>query len=330
MCLRISYRLAIWFYRLVKKEFDFAAPVFVLPTSGQGNDYAQELESLKEALKLAQQHETQTKEEFELQQAKLASLAGYISILESKQEETEEQSKARIAALEVKLQEKEAELKQKTEAERNAYKQQVKDAVATRSLELSESETRYLIDSQLRKAGWDADTQNLTFAKGVRPQKGRNIAIAEWPTGKDETGKPGFADYVLFAGLIPVGVVEAKKANTDVSAKLSEAYRYSKYFDVSFLRHELEQAAKDDEQMQHIADIFKAILPITLRRATPASDPYFPPAANACNAAFVSSNDTFESLACMPACLSAADICGTSAAPHFAPAAITFIMRDIS
>lgn len=261
MCLRISYRLAIWFYRLVKKEFDFAAPVFVLPTSGQGNDYEQELESLKEALKLAQQHETQTKEEFELQQAELASLAGYISILESKQEETEEQSKARIAALEVKLQEKEAELKQKTEAERNAYKQQVKDAVATRSLELSESETRYLIDSQLRKAGWDADTQNLTFAKGVRPQKGRNIAIAEWPTGKDETGKPGFADYVLFVGLIPVGVVEAKKANTDVSAKLSEAYRYSKYFDVSFLQHELEQAAKDDEQMQHIADIFKAGLP---------------------------------------------------------------------
>lgn len=136
MCLRISYRLAIWFYRLVKKEFDFAAPVFVLPTSAQSNDYSQEVAALKEALKLAQQHETQTKEEFELQQAKLASLAGYISILESKQEETEEQSKARIAALEVKLQEKEAELQQKTEAERKVYKQQINDAVGKRSLEL--------------------------------------------------------------------------------------------------------------------------------------------------------------------------------------------------
>ena len=261
MCLRISYRLAIWFYRLVKKEFDFSAPVFLLPTSGQGNDYAQEVEALKEALKLAQQHETQTKEEFELQQAKLASLSGYISILESKQEETEEQSKARIAALEVKLKEKEAELTQKTEAERKAYKQQINDAVATRKLELSESETRYLIDVQLRKAGWDADTQNLTFAKGVRPQKGHNIAIAEWPTGKDETGNTGFADYVLFAGLIPVGVVEAKKNNTDVSTKLSEAYRYSHYFDMAFLRHELEQAAKDDEQMQHIVAMFNAGLP---------------------------------------------------------------------
>ena len=55
MCLRISYRLAIWFYRLVKKEFDFAAPVFVLPTSAQSNDYSQEVAALKEALKLAQQ-----------------------------------------------------------------------------------------------------------------------------------------------------------------------------------------------------------------------------------------------------------------------------------
>ncbi len=261
MCLRLSFRLALWYYRLLTKQLDFPAPVFVLPTSDHADEYAQEVALLKEELKLARLHETQTKEEFETQQIKLASLTGYISILESKQEETEEQSKARIAALEIKLKEKEQELAQKTEAERKAYKQQITEVAAKRNLELSESETRYLIDAQLRKAGWDADTRNLTFAKGVRPQKSRNIAIAEWPTGKDETGKPGFADYVLFAGLIPVGIVEAKKNNTDVSAKLSEAYRYSKYFDMQFLRNELEQAAKDGEQFKHVAEALPLYFP---------------------------------------------------------------------
>ena len=46
----------------------------------------------------------------------------------------------------------------------------------------SESETRYLIDEQLRKVGWEADTELLRYSKGTRPAKGRNIAIAEWPT----------------------------------------------------------------------------------------------------------------------------------------------------
>ena len=262
MCLRLSYRLAVWYFRLVTKQYDFPAPVFVLPTSDHAHEYEQEVLSLKHELMLARQQETQTKEEFEAQQIKLTSLNGYISVLESKQEETEEQFKARINALEAKLKEKEQELAQKTEAERKAYKQQITQDVATRSLDLNESETRYLIDSQLRKAGWEANTKELTFAKGVRPQKGRNIAIAEWPTGKDETGKTGFADYVLFAGLIPVGVIEAKKNNTDVSAKLTEAYRYSKNFDMKFLRSELEQAAKKDgEQFKQVAEALPVYFP---------------------------------------------------------------------
>jgi hypothetical protein len=70
----------------------------------------------------------------------------------------------------------------------------------------------------LRKAGWQADSKTLRFAKGARPEAGVNKAIAEWPTGKDETGNPGFADYVLFVGLKPIAVIEAKRKNTDVPA----------------------------------------------------------------------------------------------------------------
>lgn len=63
----------------------------------------------------------------------------------------------------------------------------------------SEAETRYLIDEQLRKVGWEADTENLRYSKGTRPIKGRNMAIAEWPTDS-AAGSRGYVDYTLFIG----------------------------------------------------------------------------------------------------------------------------------
>lgn len=92
-----------------------------------------------------------------------------------------------------------------------------KGETASESMELSEAETRYLIDEQLRKFGWEADTNNLRYSKGTRPQKGRNLAIAEWPTDS-AVGKNGYADYALFVGLKLVGIVEAKKAAIDIPA----------------------------------------------------------------------------------------------------------------
>ena len=53
---------------------------------------------------------------------------------------------------------------------------------ATGSIELDEAATRQLIDKQLRQAGWEADTPTLRYGKGARPQKNRNLAIAEWLT----------------------------------------------------------------------------------------------------------------------------------------------------
>lgn len=90
-----------------------------------------------------------------------------------------------------------------------------KGETASESMELSEAETRYLIDEQLRKFGWEADTNTLRYSKGTRPQKGRNLAIAEWPTDS-AVGKNGYADYALFVGVKLVGIVEAKKAAIDI------------------------------------------------------------------------------------------------------------------
>ena len=69
-------------------------------------------------------------------------------------------------------------------------------------VELDEADTRQLIDAQLREAEWEADTIALRYSNGTRPVKGRNLAIAEWPT------QTGPADYVLFQGLTPLTVVE--------------------------------------------------------------------------------------------------------------------------
>ena len=244
MCLRLGFRLAVWYYRLVTKDYDFPVPVFVLPERGE-NLYHQEV--LKQQLEQQVREKAQTQAEVEAQQQKLVALNGYIAILEGKQQETEAQTQARLAALEAQLAEKNAELAKQTEQERKAYHKEITDQAIKRTLNLSEEESRFLIDAQLRKAGWQADSKTLRFSKGARPEPGVNKAIAEWPTGKDETGNQGFADYVLFVGLKPIAVVEAKRNNIDVPARLNESYRYSKCFDNGFLRETLLEHYSPDE-----------------------------------------------------------------------------------
>ena len=87
------------------------------------------------------------------------------------------------------------------------------------NIKLSEAQTRELIDEQLRKVGWDADTDKIRYSKGVRPAKGKNLAIAEWPTDS-RTGNSGYADYALFIGEKMVGIIEAKKKHTNISSVL--------------------------------------------------------------------------------------------------------------
>lgn len=144
-----------------------------------------------------------------------------------------EEQKARIESELVALQ---ATATAQPKAETEATVQRAKEA--SEEIDLTEAETRRLIDKQLRDAGWEADTEVLTFDKGVRPQKGRNVAIAEWPT--DEDGKKGFADYVLFKGLTPFAVVEAKRKQTDVFGAIVQAKRYSRGYQIH-----------GDEQLPH-------------------------------------------------------------------------------
>lgn len=89
-------------------------------------------------------------------------------------------------------------------------------------LELDERATRVLIDAKLRAAGWQADSQTLRYGRGTRPEPGRAIAIAEWPT---ETGP---VDYALFIDGRAVGVIEAKRSIRDVPGAVGQAKRYAR------------------------------------------------------------------------------------------------------
>jgi type I restriction enzyme R subunit len=100
-------------------------------------------------------------------------------------------------------------------------------AAATAATELDEAETRVLIDAQLRTAGWEVNSKTLRWSRGARPEKGTYRAIAEVPTHSDADGD-GLADYVLFAGLEPLAVVEAKKKAKKIPSYLEQAKRYAR------------------------------------------------------------------------------------------------------
>lgn len=114
----------------------------------------------------------------------------------------------------------------------NGVSEEVKTATQARSvkaakkIEMSEAETRELIDAQLRAVGWEADTPTLNYKRNkTQPARNRKIAIAEWPVG----GK--WADYALFIGFELYGIIEAKKYAHDISTDLHQSKIYAELVD---------------------------------------------------------------------------------------------------
>ncbi len=120
------------------------------------------------------------------------------------------------------LLEKLAELKHQDVSKKQRSERRKSSERVSKRLKLSEAETRQIIDDQLNAAGWMADTVNLRYSKGARPENGKNKAIAEWPT------RSGPADYALFAGMELIGFVEAKKWERSVVSDIGQAKRYAR------------------------------------------------------------------------------------------------------
>jgi len=230
--LRLARSLAIWFHQSFGKQgtnFEFGP--FIPP-----QDPSKELRGLQIQIDQLTAELTDSNQELKNNQ-KLSDL-----ITREKEEYAvlAEQMDAEARAFEQLATEHEKALKEQREEfeqrlkelqpkdiEQNQAKQQVSEKTqkATAAFSPNEDLTRILIDQQLINAGWEADTQEMTYKKGARPEKGKNKAISEWPTRGREV-----ADYILFIGLTPIAVVEAKRINIDVAGKIHQAERYSSGF----------------------------------------------------------------------------------------------------
>ena len=231
--LQMARKLAIWFHRSFGRDPDFRPGPFLPPPDPQQveQDLQSELERLREALISAREQASGAELEIEehrraSEEARQAAKTAYVDLdaaldlaAESEQQlqQEREQLLERLAAIQ-------AQAAVQPAAELEAVTQVAQQEA--NQLELNEAETRRFIDAQLREAGWEADSQAMRYANGTRPVKGRNRAIAECPTSK------GPADYILFVGLMPIAVVEAKRASSDVPGSIEQSKRYSRGFTV--------------------------------------------------------------------------------------------------
>jgi type I restriction enzyme, R subunit len=224
--LKIARELGVWFHRTFGNR-TFRAGPFVPPP-----DPAAVTEVLREELERLRREVIASRSDAE--QARIAAAAAAqerLSAVERSRQEQEERALWEQLAREA----EEAKLLLAAElaALQTAAAQAPPQATATiieqaeraaSNLDLDEATTRILIDEQLRARGWEADSKTLRYSAGVRPAKGRNLAIAEWPT------RSGPADYALFVGTHCIGVIEAKGDNKNVSAHIDQAQRYGRGF----------------------------------------------------------------------------------------------------
>lgn len=217
--LKVAWQLGVWFRRTFSDP-NYRSGPFIPPAAPQDESAELRAELDRLAAELAQYRAThgQTAERLALVEDQLRTARNEQAFWEQMAVETEQAK----TALEQRLAAQQAVAVARPAAAVTAYLAAANQAA--QRVELDEAATRELIDAQLIQAGWQADSANLRFANGTRPEKGKNLAIAEWPTIN------GPADYVLFVGLMPVAVVEAKRKHTDVSSVLQQAKRYSRGF----------------------------------------------------------------------------------------------------
>ncbi len=214
--LKAARAIAVWFYQSFHDP-NFNPTPFVPPPNPADAEQAliTELEQLRSRLNEQEKAAQQAQEQAQKAYADLSAALELAEETEEQLQSEREQFQAQLASIQEQTKQAPADEINK----RISFAQQ-----AGRSLSLDEADTRKLIDQQLRDAGWEVDTQVLTYGKGTRPQKGKNLAIAEYPV------KHGVADYAFFCGLIPIAVTEAKRQNKNPQAYIEQAKRYSRNF----------------------------------------------------------------------------------------------------
>jgi type I restriction enzyme, R subunit len=225
-CLKMARQLAIWFYRTFEDQHFKAGPFQPpRPPIDATAELTGELSRLRAERDAALS---------EAQRAKAAAAdaeaARFVAERGAQGAADEralwEQLATDAEAAKNQLAEQLASLQAAAEATPPAEQQQLLQfaQTAAEAISLDEAETRALIDEQLRERGWEVDSKKLRYANGVRPVRGKAMAIAEWPTAN------GPADYALFIGTTCLGLVEAKRKRKNVQAAIDQTGRYAQGF----------------------------------------------------------------------------------------------------
>ncbi|EKF9487727.1 type I restriction-modification system endonuclease [Vibrio cholerae] len=227
--LMVGHALSMWFHITFGGDAakGFKIQKFVKPEDP--SDYVRQLEEQVERLKVESQRtedrirvaEELSKVEADKAQAEKLRAEKMAEEKAIWEELAEEQEKT-LSSYRLKMDEANILYRQMFHSKSKADQVSEIQRIEKSLFEMDEAETRVIIDQQLVDAGWEADTENLRYSKGVRPEPNKNRAIAEWPT------KSGPADYALFMGMTLVATIEAKKSAKNVYGAVDQAKRYAK------------------------------------------------------------------------------------------------------
>ncbi len=239
--LKLARSLAIWYHQSFGKTgIAFNPGSFITPP-----DPSQKLRELQN--KISQL--TAKKEKFEDNQqlvdllkkekkeyAELAEkmdkeaqiLAEQLKKQESTLKKQRESFETHIKLLQLELTEHAKNSPQKSSQHQLILSEKVKEA--NKQIFLTEELVRLIIDQQLVDAGWMADSLELTWDNGTLPEDGQYKAIANYPIFYQ--GNAFYADYILFYGLTPIAIIEAKCENINVAEKIRQAKAYAEGFKI--------------------------------------------------------------------------------------------------
>lgn len=253
--LRVARALAIWYHQSFGKDGSAFKPgPFVTPTdpSAPLRELQKQIEQLRAELGDSRQQLESNQQLAELlarEKDEYATLAEQMDEEARTYEQLALEHEAQLEQTRAEFEARLQALQQQLDSQPQAAQQVMhKTQQASSQFDLNEDLTRILIDQQLKDAGWEADSLELTWSKGARPEKGKNKAIAEWPTSKPKED----ADYVLFAGLVPVAIVEAKRKRINIADRIPQAERYARQLVVQgALQSAWQGAAWEDGQGGH-------------------------------------------------------------------------------
>ena len=230
--LMVSHALSMWFYTTFGGDAakGFKVQKFIKPQDP--SEYVRRLEAQleqleqqsrrsDERLKVAEAISKAEAEKAQAEHERAEQMAADKAIWEQLAIESDQEAAKYKAQMEAANQQHFDSFQAKPKEEQAKELQRIEKSL----FEMDEAETRVVIDQQLVNAGWEADTENLRYAKGARPEPNKNKAIAEWPTSS------GPADYVLFIGMTLVGTIEAKKNAKNVYGAIDQAKRYASGID---------------------------------------------------------------------------------------------------